>query len=145
MIKFLIQFHDPFSFTPLCGQMPRQKWIGKLDRKLDRPFQKIGSPNFWPNHMIQFYDPISHPAAQPATGPIVWTPPGASEMGTRRGSTQYNGSPAWRVGGGGFAPKRTARDQESTNLRWEFAFWCPHIFGSDAAPKKSVSIHTMTY
>ena len=25
---------------------------------MDRPFQKNGSPNFWPNNMIQFYDPI---------------------------------------------------------------------------------------
>ena len=110
MIQFLIQFYDPTFVDTTLWPNARKKRIGKLDRKLDRPFQKIGSPNFWPNHMIQFYDPISHPAAQPATGPIVWTPPpGASEMGTRRGSTQYNGSPAWRVGGGGFAPKRTAR------------------------------------
>ena len=75
MIQFLIQIYDSIFFDTTLRPNARTNWIGKLDRKLDRPFQKIGSPNFWPNNMIQFYDPISHPAAQPATGPIVWTPP----------------------------------------------------------------------
>ena len=95
MIQFLIQFDDPILFDTTLRPNTRKNWIGKLDRKLDRPFQKIGSPNFWPNHMIQFYDPISHPAAQPATGPIVWTP-GASEMGPLRASVRSGPTPISR-------------------------------------------------
>ena len=38
---------------------------------------------------------------------LLFGPPPQAPL--KWGSAQYNGSPAWRVGGGGFAPKRTAR------------------------------------
>ena len=78
--------------------------------------------------MIQF---LTQPPSQQQDLLFGPPPPEASEMGTRRGSTQYNGSPAWRVGGGGFAPKRTARAQESTNLSWKLTFWFPRGANAD--------------
>ena len=49
----MIQFVDPVLLCIPLAQNTHQKWIAKTDRKLDRPFQKIGSLE----PMIQFLDP----------------------------------------------------------------------------------------
>ena len=81
--------------------------------------------------MIQF---LTQPPSQQQDLLFGPPPPGASEMGTRRGSTQYNGSPAWRVGGGGFAPKRTARGPRIHEFELEIDLLVSP--GSQCGPKR---------
>ena len=80
MIQFLIQFSDPICLSTPLRRNATTNWIGKLDRKLDRLFRKIGSLE----PMIQFLRllakhvtgsqltsqlarPIGQAASQPAT------------------------------------------------------------------------------
>ena len=138
MIQFLIQFLDPcFSIVSLRTYHP-ENWIGKLERKLDRPFRKIGS--------LESRDPIlgPQPASQPNTRPAscparrrgLWTsrPPTQPWLACRPAGWLGRWLAAWRAASQSCP---AATQQAGWAAGWQACYdsqarscsWLPDCFG----------------